>query len=355
MGKRNIFLLGYLLLSFFAKGQYSVKVELGNNEKWKSATLELISNLNDLTGANMNQIVQTVAIDSAGRFEFSGIELPEEDQLYHILLGKKTVVEGGFGISTGLNKSYELVILNNRTRVEISCPDASKSFSNCIVENSPKNAVLFYLNDEIAPSATRQLTQRKGTDSETSKQMIFSKYNSDLKTFADTCQYIIPSMVAIKMIKNLNEDFKNDPVYYEKFLKKIKPITKSSPYAIQLKTELDSLQGIYFREKTDWSKLLLPFFIGLCALLILYIIYLRKKLSSAMKTEAEPPLVSLDVLSKKEREVFDLIADGKSNKEIAQTLFIEPSTVKSHANKIFQKLNIQSRKEAIQWKNQAKS
>jgi DNA-binding NarL/FixJ family response regulator len=57
----------------------------------------------------------------------------------------------------------------------------------------------------------------------------------------------------------------------------------------------------------------------------------------------------LENLSPKELEVLLLLADGKSNKEIAQSLFIETSTVKSHVNKIYQKLNIATRQEARQW------
>ena len=185
--------------------------------------------------------------------------------------------------------------------------------------------------------------------------MIFSKLNTDLKNFADTTQHLLPAMVAIKMIKNLSKDLKNDPVYYENFLKKIAPVSSTSSYAIQLKTELESLRVVHFGEKSNWSNRLLPVFIALSMLFLFYGLYLRKQLSSSKKSKPEKALISLEILSKKEREVFDLLADGKSNKEIAQSLFIETSTVKSHVNKIFQKLNIQSRKEVINWSNPPKS
>jgi DNA-binding NarL/FixJ family response regulator len=48
-------------------------------------------------------------------------------------------------------------------------------------------------------------------------------------------------------------------------------------------------------------------------------------------------------MTKREREIVALIADGLSNKEIAQRLNIEVYTVKSHVHNILEKLALQSR------------
>lgn len=46
------------------------------------------------------------------------------------------------------------------------------------------------------------------------------------------------------------------------------------------------------------------------------------------------------LLSNREREVFQLIAEGLSTREIAETLYVSVSTVKSHRSKIMEKLGI---------------
>ena len=57
--------------------------------------------------------------------------------------------------------------------------------------------------------------------------------------------------------------------------------------------------------------------------------------------------VSGETLSAREIEVLKLIAQGKSNKEIASTLFISEGTVKSHVKAIFAKMNVITRTEAV--------
>src|SRR3984957_10091372 len=57
--------------------------------------------------------------------------------------------------------------------------------------------------------------------------------------------------------------------------------------------------------------------------------------------------LSGDTLSEREIEVLRLMAQGKSNKEIAAALFISEGTVKSHGKAIFAKMNVVSRTEAV--------
>ena len=57
--------------------------------------------------------------------------------------------------------------------------------------------------------------------------------------------------------------------------------------------------------------------------------------------------MSSEPLTDRETEVLQLLAQGKSNKEIATKLFISEFTVKGHLRSIFTKLNVLSRTEAI--------
>jgi len=75
---------------------------------------------------------------------------------------------------------------------------------------------------------------------------------------------------------------------------------------------------------------------------------LRDNLStqeSAIPKQAAPPLA--EPLSERELEVLDLIAQGLTNREIADRLYITVGTVKRHINNIYGKLQVHHRTEAV--------
>jgi two-component system, NarL family, response regulator LiaR len=59
-------------------------------------------------------------------------------------------------------------------------------------------------------------------------------------------------------------------------------------------------------------------------------------------------LVSQLELSKREMEILSLLAQGQSNQEIAAKLFVSLSTVKSHNQNLFEKLDVKRRIQAVE-------
>lgn len=53
-------------------------------------------------------------------------------------------------------------------------------------------------------------------------------------------------------------------------------------------------------------------------------------------------------ISKRELEVLTLMAEGLSNNEIAERLFVSLNTVKTHSAKLFEKLDVKRRTQAIE-------
>jgi DNA-binding NarL/FixJ family response regulator len=69
----------------------------------------------------------------------------------------------------------------------------------------------------------------------------------------------------------------------------------------------------------------------------------RKVVQSFRKKNSNPS----NVLSERELEILDLLSIGYSNKEIGEKIFISPHTVRNHLYKIYEKLHVNSRIEAM--------
>jgi DNA-binding CsgD family transcriptional regulator len=53
-------------------------------------------------------------------------------------------------------------------------------------------------------------------------------------------------------------------------------------------------------------------------------------------------------VSKRELEVLQLMSEGLSNQEIAEKLFVSLSTIKTHSTKLFEKLEVKRRTQAVE-------
>ncbi len=78
-------------------------------------------------------------------------------------------------------------------------------------------------------------------------------------------------------------------------------------------------------------------------------IYVHSKITAELMTTLQTKKSKqniLDSLTQREKEVLREITNGKSNKEIASTLYITEKTVKTHVSNILSKLDLQDRTQA---------
>jgi DNA-binding CsgD family transcriptional regulator len=136
-------------------------------------------------------------------------------------------------------------------------------------------------------------------------------------------------------------------------------LSKYHKYLLVVALILSSI-AISIRGKNGEIKLVLHNYPVLITLLITVSLFLvaiyfqinKKKisiLSNQIKKQSKFKDDGIDALigglTERQKEVYGLIISGKTNKEITTELFIEQSTLKSHINQIYGKLNIKSRSE----------
>ena len=73
----------------------------------------------------------------------------------------------------------------------------------------------------------------------------------------------------------------------------------------------------------------------------------RRLIEAFAATRERVSTPSVELLSAREAEVFLLVARGLSNREIAETLFVGESTVKTHVTRMLTKLGVRDRVQAV--------
>ena len=106
-----------------------------------------------------------------------------------------------------------------------------------------------------------------------------------------------------------------------------------------LKT-MASAQLIYAMDEVASGKIYLP-----SALTSRFFEYFQNSFKNEAETSSEENLLSY--LTSREEEVLDLLTQGNNYKGIANKLFISETTVKTHVNNIFQKLQVNDRTQAV--------
>jgi two-component system response regulator NreC len=70
---------------------------------------------------------------------------------------------------------------------------------------------------------------------------------------------------------------------------------------------------------------------------------------SPVLANGSPEAIGLEVLSHRERQVLELVADGSNNQEIGNLLTLSPKTIARHRERIMKKLNMHSRTELVKF------
>lgn len=74
---------------------------------------------------------------------------------------------------------------------------------------------------------------------------------------------------------------------------------------------------------------------------------LSPSVARSLLTVLSKPVVASNTLSEREIQILEMVSTGATNKSISKELFLSVRTVEAHVHKIFQKLGVSSRTEAV--------
>ena len=123
-----------------------------------------------------------------------------------------------------------------------------------------------------------------------------------------------------------------------------------APYALALALAVVALEWLRFRHvsRIDSTEVYVAILaLGFIALGIWVGRKLTPQARPATFARNDAAIRSLG-LTERECDILARLASGQSNKELARTLAISPNTVKTHLARVFEKLEVQNRMQAVE-------
>jgi len=338
-----------LQFAFFLEGnaQYAVngKVNLGGD--WQPKIyMASVNKLSDYYRTSPDMIVNTASVSPDGTFSIKGDNLPKEERFYRIYLMKTHNTDNDACLYSGDDHNFAHLLLKDGESVEITTDNKSLApFGEYSVSGDLDNQYMQNLARIVFPSfyfyRIKFPTELKFSE---------DKLHSDLKGFADTCSNTLVALAAINNT-DFEQYFDQDLDFYQSFGNRLE---KEMPNSIYTKNYLLKLR--YYANEDYGVPAWLYWLLGLLGIGLLAALgkimtdkWKISGLEEQVRSLSNPKVketAAFESLTQKEQEIFKLIGEGKSNKEIASSLFVELSTIKTHINKIYSKLGVSNRKEA---------
>ena len=345
----TLFFVLFLILPLSTQAKFTIQGKVNLEGDWQPLIyLAAIDKLNDYYRASADLVIQNAPVQTDGSFIISGNNLPSEPRFYRLYLMKEQNQEYDACLYFGMNDhNFIHVILNNESNLVLSAdPTTFSPFGNYQIQGDKANQLMGQLSKMVYPSI--EFYQYRFP---TEQKLAAEKLHQDLKYFSDTCRNTLVSLAAVNYT-DFDEYFEADRFFYEDFGERLKNELSTSIYTKNYFRKLNYYSfedAIPLPSWVYWVITLLG--MGLLFMSGLVIYFYRKTkaptLVSPEKSVVENITLLYDKLTLKEREILGLIKEGKSNKEIANQLFIGVSTVKTHINKIYAKLEVSSRKEVV--------
>lgn len=325
---KKLLLISFVFVAFHLSGQTAIsgfldyrQTNLSDGKVYLNKT-----SIKDLSDFGKVQNIASAAIGEKGYFEFKKNLIDEKEAVYRIYV-----------------KRFEKA-LNDTLQVERLFLFSKEDTMVFKKSNSPFSE---YHNTNRADAEWQRLRsyESKLKNAESIKEDSLSdSYINSLKSYTkDSLQTLVVKLISIKQLDSqdlLGKDILKNKEYYLELLSELKKSDIERSQYLFLENKLAFLTTELAEQKYQRSIIVILFLIaGLFGLIFL---------NFRVKNKKSQSLFYPDDLSKQEKVIRSLILEGKSNKEIANELFISLSTVKSHISNIYNKLRVSDRQELIQ-------
>lgn len=322
---KYIFLFLVLIISLNQQSQSQPgirgRISLDTTEWAPVAYLSLIPEFDDMYSISYQMIIDKSVIDQSGNFSFNTQYLSDEDNLFRIHIARKYDPPASLIIG-GKDENHFFLIANKRSQVMVEDTGKSELMRGIKISG-------YYPNQQLQQidALAGYLDTMSFSDSQAKTELIRNAISEKLRLYADTCSNPLISLYALHKSR-FEKNYPVNQQYYNNFLTKWEK--ERSSYFVEFRKRIP----VQSHSVLNIVAAVLLIVIGYFA--CFSIIKFSKRRKNILKD-----------LSVQERKIYALILEGKSNKEISDYMKISLSTVKSHVNSIYSKLDVNSRKEIL--------
>ncbi|MEP5912564.1 MAG: LuxR C-terminal-related transcriptional regulator [Flavobacteriaceae bacterium] len=340
---RTFSLLFIFLGSLPVLGQYHFSGHVLEQNVGKAVYLSLVEDYRKSSRVYWDQIIRKSIVDSLGNFNFTGNNIMVSNRTYRIHMDDCSDNASSPHFVGECDESQSVLFIAN-ARDTIQFPTSFGDEVLCtIISTNEKSAVFL----EIDALKEEMIFDFMDFRSETNKKINSEQWFVSLQEFGNKLGEPLGELYIYDFLsdkRNETYDFYLRDVlsntYYTNLLNRLETTYPNTNFTYQYLAEIetDKILASYSNPKTrDWKRwgvfLLILISFGLNGY---FFIFKRLKKNSSKK-------VLLQKLTEQEQKIVRLILQEKSNKEIASELFVSHSTIKTHINNLYKKLNVSSR------------
>ena len=340
-------LLFFLAISAYSNAQYSFS-GYTNPEEWdRNVYLSIVEDYRRMSGVYSEQIIAKTTADTSGFFEFKGNMLDTKNRIYRIHVDKCSDLQKDINHFNGHCSDSEALLFIAKNTDTLKLPFSFGKQVFCLVESNNPKANAFIKIDSLKHDMRFAYGEFR---SEANRKLNNKKWFKALQHYGEALNEPIAELYIYSYLSDRSSDIHNYYVedlkqntYYDDLKTRLETNYPNTPYTLQYRNELAAdrymLESSNRKTTSNWNILLYSMLI-ISVILNLFFFYRFWKRNKSNIADLKAKL------SKQEQVVLEHLLKDKTNKDIAESLFLSVSTVKSHTNNIYKKLNVQSRDDA---------
>ena len=313
----------WLVVPTTTTGQYLIEGKCTDATIPRIAHLDILNHWNEFSTVTDEMTIKSVKVDSSGHYRFEGNELAESWGFYRVRFTQVGVTPIMIETSP---RNYINFAFRNR--------DTIRMLDQNMIPNNSTNQQI----QQLTLQWDQFIKEKYVATNPLHENLVAQKMREFFKVEIQAGQDPMVQLFALGHGFELaNEDL---PLF-----KKVKRNIRRSTYRPTYQNTLqESISVPTYAQLSKRYTFLLFLLIGSLVLNLVLGYAWWKRSKTARSVLLEKPNRKPE-LTQKEVQVVQLILQSKTNKEIAQHLFVSEATIKSHINNIYRKLGIQSRKE----------